>query len=90
MKIFKCEFCGKTFTSQHQLNSHYGACKKAKEFHLLMKEVESILKEKFAKGEFFSSQQISLVKQTQVEKQIAEINKQLGEIRSLLRKLLEK
>jgi len=55
-----------------------------------MKEVESILKEKFAKGEFFSPQQISLVKQTQVEKQIAEINKQLGEIRSLLRKLLEK
>jgi len=87
---YRCEFCGKVLSSKHQLNSHYGACKKAKEFSDLMKEVESVLKSKFQTGEFTSPNQINLVKQSEIEKHIADINKQLGEIRGLLRKILEK
>ncbi|MHA1685048.1 MAG: hypothetical protein ACTSYD_01440 [Candidatus Heimdallarchaeaceae archaeon] len=77
-------------SSRHKLNSHYGACKKAKEFADLMKNVESLLKDKYVKGEFTSPKQINLVKQSEMEKQIADINRQLGEIRGLLRKLLER
>ena len=87
--MIKCEFCGKEI-EEKKIGSHRGACKKYLEFKEIMAKVEEILKEKFIKGEFSDISQISIIREGEIEKKLADINLQLGEIRGMLRKILEK
>jgi len=87
--MVKCEFCGKEIEKK-KLNSHRGACRKYHEFKDTMAKLEEILKEKWIKGEFTDVSQISIIREREIEKRLADINLQLGEIRGLVRKILEK
>jgi len=87
--MVRCEFCGKE-VEKGKLGSHKGSCKKYREFKKFMVELEEIVKEKWLKGEIEDVSQINIAKEKEIEKLIADINKQLGEVRMLLRKILEK
>jgi len=84
-----CEFCGRE-VDERKMGAHRGACKKYREFKDMMAKLEDMLKEKWVKGEFSDISQINIVRDTIIENYIADINKQLGEVRMLLRKILEK
>lgn len=89
MEKIKCEFCGKEIEKK-KLGSHRGACRRYLEFKETMAKLEDVLKEKWIKGEFSDISQISIIREREIEKRIMDINAQLGEIRGLLRKILEK
>ena len=87
--MVRCEFCGRE-VEEGKLGAHRGSCKRYREFKKFMEGLERIVKEKWLKGEITDVSQINIAKEKEIENLIADINKQLGEIRGLLRKILEK
>ena len=87
MEKVKCKFCGKEFPSKERLHSHYGACQEYRRFRKFMERLEKLFEEVWTEkgmGEFLGASE-----HEKIIDLIADINKQLAEIRVLLRRMCE-
>lgn len=81
-----CEFCGATLKNQKAVYYHKKKCKKYKEYKKKMVEIEKVIKNHISKG--YDIEDLFTAEESFVKSMIYDINKQIGDIRGFLQRIL--